>query len=200
MIKTFAEWVKSPKKLYIFDFDYTLFNPPDKADAKYILNREVSNSYWSEEYSLEPPLVPVPAPIKMLNHEIAREFFNAKKDHNNLIIVLTGRPEKLNKQVKRILDDYKIHPDKLYLCTMTNTVLNKINIISDLLDEHTDVEEVHMFDDRGPKKAKLTEDPTENHIKEFKEFFKILNIFRRASNSPEIKIKINEVLALPPRE
>lgn len=149
--------------------------------------------YWLHQSSLEHPVIPSPCPLDMLNFEINREFLNVKRDHTNFVIVMTGRPTKLEDNVKRILDEFLLKPDRI--CCMPyhgNTIINKLKEIKKIMEEFPDVKEYEIWDDRGPTKAKLLDDPDVNHISLFRKFFNSIN-----SHLPEeekIKVKINEVL------
>lgn len=112
---------------------------------------------------------------------------------------MTGRPPRLGQHVKRILDDFKMQPDRLYLMPEKGkTVDNKVQHIANLLDEFPHVQEIEMWDDRGPIKAKLTGDPEENHCKAFKQFLNTCKELREKEDSAwTLKFKVNQI---PPRD
>lgn len=216
----FKNWVvneearkESIVKIDIFDFDDTLVYTPNDEKGQEILTRyniqaqmkgkpEITldnDFYWYSAASLEPPIVPNPTPCIMLNQKVAHEFYDSARDPKRLTVVLTGRPKHLKLQVKRILDDFKLKPNRLYLVPADNKTLdNKIKKIAELLDEFDHVEEIEMWEDRGATKAKLTGDPKENHVKEFKKFLSICRDKRNFKNeSWKLKFKVNEI---PPRD
>lgn len=198
-------------KIDIFDFDDTLFHAPTKEQAKRIMGRHNSElglhelpameliskyaDYWTHPMSLEPPVVPSPCPHRLLNHPVAREFYASSRDPRRLTVIMTGRPPSLKKQLTRILDDFKMKPEQLYMMPMAGLVVdNKLGHIQDLLDELPHIMDIEMWDDRGPKKAKLAEDPLENHIKIFKDFLQSIHDDRQGKDQVHsLKFKVNEI-------
>ena len=195
------------KKIDIFDFDDTLVYSPCPNQAKKILAKHNAktgekvkinfdpNSYWENPKSLEPPIVPKPTPFIMLNHKVSVDYFNSQRDPQRLTVVMTGRSKPLRPQVKRILDDFNMHPDRLYLMSNEKpTVDSKIEQIAQLLDEFPHVQEIEIWDDKGPTRAKLIGNPMDNHLAEFKKFLNICKIKRERRDSAwGLKIKVNEV-------
>ena len=193
------------KKIDVFDFDGTLIYSPNPNQAKKIIARHNAkaetevvmnyDNYWENPKSLSPPIVPEPTPFIMLNQKTSMEFYNSQRDPSRLTVVMTGRGKEFRPQVKRILDDFKMKPDRLYL--MPNgqpTVDAKIEHIAKLLDEFPHVQEIEIWDDKGPTRAKLMGKPSENHIAEFKKFLNICKIKReRRDPTWGLKIKVNEI-------
>ncbi len=198
-------------KIDIFDFDDTLFNAPTKEQAKCSIHRHNTelglkglpgieliskhSDYWNHPMSLEPPVVPLPCPHRLLNQPVAREFYTSSRDPKRLTIIMTGRPPHLKQQVTRILDDFKMKPERLHLMPKSGyTIDNKIDSIQELLDELPHIMDIEMWDDRGPQKAKLTGDPYENHIKIFKDFLKSVHDSRQDKDKTHsLKFKVNEI-------
>lgn len=203
---------KSIVKIDIFDFDNTLVYTPTEKQAKRILSKhntkardkgereiELSDGYWLNAQSLTPPIVPEPAPFVMLNHKLSMEFYNSQRSPQRLTIVMTGRPPEMRSQVKRILDDFKMKPDRLYLIpTGGETIDKKIERLAKLLDEFPNVSEVEIWDDKGSERSKLIGNPDENHLAEFRKFLTICKTKRERRDAAwTLKIKLNEV---PPRD
>lgn len=203
-------------KIDIFDFDDTLIYPPNATKAKDILARyniraqseskeevpmnwDDDHAYWYTEQSLMPPVVPNPCPCALLNQSVARHFYASARDPKKLTVLMTGRPPRLEEQVQRILDDFKLQPDRFYLMSEEEATLDsKVQHIAHLLDEFPHIQEIEMWDDRGAAKAKLTGDPKENHCKEFKRYFKKCKELReQEDNAWTLKFKVNEI---PPRD
>ena len=198
-------------KIDIFDFDDTLFHAPTKEQALRITDRHNAElalhelpgmaliskyaDYWNHPISLEPPVVPSPCPHRLLNQPIAREFYASSRDPKRLTIIMTGRPPHLKQQLTRILDDFKMKPERLHMMPLAgHTVDNKLAHIRDLLEELPHIMDVEMWDDRGPKKAKLTGDPLENHIKIFKDFLQSVHDDRQGKDTTQsLKFKVNEI-------
>lgn len=117
-------------KISIFDFDGTLVNTPtDTPDNRtlyekatglpWLINKELAlelskklhrhvgirRGWYGRPETLEPPLVPDPAPSEMFISEICNELAISKNDPETLTVVMTGRHAGLKKQVLRILSD-----------------------------------------------------------------------------------------------
>lgn len=117
-------------RLNVFDLDGTLVDTPANTPeniAKYEkatgipwkINKElaqqltekfnrrigVRRGWWGRHETLEPPLVPDPAPNDLFISDICDRFLQSKSDPNVITLVLTGRHSGLKKQVLRVLDD-----------------------------------------------------------------------------------------------
>lgn len=117
-------------ELHIFDFDGTLFNSPTNTDEnqkKYedltgipwkinaSLSKELSkklgreiptrHGWWGRYETLQPPLVPNPAPKEWFNQQVVDDFLKSKSNPYVLTCVMTGRHVGLKKDVLRILND-----------------------------------------------------------------------------------------------
>ena len=192
-------------KLDIFDFDDTLVHTPSPEKAKELLhqyniqaaingNQFIQHmggpAYWYTYQSLEPPLVPKPCPCKMLNQGIAGKFYTSARNPRCFTTVLTGRPPHLEPQVRRILDDFKMDPNRLMMVPASaRTLAKKMEMIADLLDEFPNIEEIELWDDKGPLKARASGQPDLNHISEFKKMLGLFNNYRNGA----LKFKVNEV-------
>lgn len=118
------------QNLDVFDFDNTLFDTPtdtpenrrkyeeatglpwviDKQRARFLskkLGRHVGmrRGWWGRPETLEPPLVPSPAPQEMFLSKVCDAFHKSKADPNTITMVLTGRYLGLASHVLRILGD-----------------------------------------------------------------------------------------------
>jgi len=198
------------KKIDVFDFDDTLVRTPTPEQAAELLKKHNiqaaldgkecmrpidGHCYWYSYQSLQPPILPQPCPCKLLNQGIAQSFYGSARDPQKLTVILTGRPPHLEKHVQRILDDFKLKPNRLKMVPVASSTLpKKLEIIADLFDEFPHVGDFEMWDDRGPLKSQLADDPNENHIAEFRKFLSLLNNVRKVP----FKFKVNEVP--PPTE
>lgn len=120
-------------EIHIFDFDGTLFNSPlntpenrfnyeqetgipwlvDKQKSAEILEKQKitvnpRSGWWGRPETLEPPLVPCPAPIDLFNLNVVDQYHKSKQNPSALTIIMTGRHKGLSKQVKRICCDGKL--------------------------------------------------------------------------------------------
>jgi hypothetical protein len=118
------------RELHVFDFDGTLFDNPCNTPAnqkKYEkatgipwlidkeLSRELSKKHkkhigmrrgWhGRRETLEPPLVPDPAPKSMFKKEPCEAFLASKADKSVITLFMTGRHGGIRHQVFRIMGD-----------------------------------------------------------------------------------------------
>lgn len=119
-----------PAKLDVFDFDGTLFrNPLDTAENRHkyeqhtglpwIINKDMSREltrkhkryigvrkgWYGRPESLEPPLVPIPAPADWFIASTCEAFHKSKADPNSLTLLMTGRHAGIQAQVLRIAEE-----------------------------------------------------------------------------------------------
>lgn len=119
-----------PKLLHIFDFDGTIARTPcdtsenrklfqketglpwviSKAEAAHLTKKHgrfigMRNGWWGRKETLEPPLVPDPAPASLFNQQVCKEFLESKADANIATVIMTGRHRGISNQVLRILGD-----------------------------------------------------------------------------------------------
>lgn len=115
------------KKLDIFDFDGTLFRSPEDTPENrkiyeshtgipWVIDKEMSKKlsqkhgrfigmrrgWWGRRETLEPPLVPVPAPQSNFVPETCEALQKSRKNPEALTVVMTGRYKELRNQVLRI--------------------------------------------------------------------------------------------------
>lgn len=118
------------QQLDVFDFDGTLFDTPvntpenrrkyeeatglpwviDKKTASFLskkLGRTIGmrRGWWGRPETLEPPLVPDPAPKEMFFPKVVEAFHKSKQNPESITMVLTGRYLGLKNHVLRILND-----------------------------------------------------------------------------------------------
>lgn len=119
-----------PRKLDVFDFDGTLFRSPvdtpenrrifeDKTGIPWIVTKEMSRDltrlhkqfvgirkgWFGRQETLEPPLVPMPAPREMFINPVCEAFLKSKADPDSITLMMTGRHAGLKAQVLRIVQD-----------------------------------------------------------------------------------------------
>lgn len=118
------------KNLHIYDFDGTLFKSPENTPANikkfeketglpWLIDKEMSvklttkhkrvvpirRGWWGRPETLEPPLVPNPAPKEWFIQETLDSLFESKKNPDVITLIMTGRHAGMQKQVLRILHD-----------------------------------------------------------------------------------------------
>ena len=118
------------RNLDVFDFDGTLFrNPEDSSENRrkyekdkglpWVIDKQKSRElsaklgrhvgmrrgWYGRKETLEPPLVPDPAPSQMFLPEPCEAFLASKADPNRLTLLMTGRHLGLRSHVLRIASD-----------------------------------------------------------------------------------------------
>lgn len=99
------------KILSVFDFDGTLFrSPADTAESRSKYEKEVKTpwdkaGWYGRRETLEPPLVPDPAPKEMFIKEVCQSLLENKRNPDVIAVLLTGRHGGMKHQVLRICHD-----------------------------------------------------------------------------------------------
>lgn len=199
------------KYLQIFDFDGTLAKTPvDSHENKMFFEKQTGipwvlsksqatqltkkhkkffgprNGWWGRKETLEPPLVPDPAPKDLFVEHVCEAFHKSKACEETVTIVMTGRHRGIANQVLRILGDGELvsvqrkesKDDKLYVdladprvqiyflgddgpkpsgSKPSSTILWKLWMIEQFLDIYPDLVKLTIWEDR------------EEHVKEFKQ-------------------------------
>jgi hypothetical protein len=121
------------RKLTIFDFDGTIFrSPTDSLENRakfekhtkipWLVNKKMSrelsdklgkhvgmrSGWWGRAETLEPPLVPSPAPAEWFVPEVRKALEESKADVASLSLIMTGRHGGLRNHVSRILHEGKL--------------------------------------------------------------------------------------------
>jgi hypothetical protein len=136
------------KKIKFFDFDGTLVKSPLPETGKIIYQEKTGQEWphkgwWSQPLSLDMDMFDIPS-IQMVidayeEHRTCEETCN---------VMLTGRMEKLNTFVRKILDSKGLEFHEYHYNTGGSTETAKMKTISQLLKKYKYVKEVVMFDDR----------------------------------------------------
>ena len=118
------------QSLHVFDFDSTLFRSPvdtpenrrkyeDCNGLPWVIDKQTSREltkklgrfismrkgFYGRPETLEPPLVPDPAPSNMFIAEVCDIFLKSKTEPETIALILTGRHLGLKNHVLRILSD-----------------------------------------------------------------------------------------------
>lgn len=135
------------KKIAIFDFDDTLFFTPKPNDKyKYFFKKMKlwpHQTWWNQKESLDDSIFTI-AP----NYKIIKQLYNEKLN-NSILILLTGRCKKLEKNIIAILKKYNIDFFDFYYLNDEKTLdmTFKINIIVELSKKYPHYT-VEMWDDK----------------------------------------------------
>ena len=154
-------------KLDIFDFDGTIFHSPEKTKENLDLYAKSTGKFWphrgwwSKAETLEPPLVPDPAPVDMFNLDVVDKLLESKTSKNTITRILTGRLHILKNHVARILNDQDLlNGDvKLYCLGENGPIPNfavkphetlnwKIWIIRQYVKIYPEIDEIEFWEDR----------------------------------------------------
>lgn len=200
-----------PKQLHIYDFDGTLFRSPidtPENQAKYerakgmpwLIDKEKSREltkkhgyfigirrgWWGRAETLEPPLVPDPAPPEWFIKNVCEQLMASKIDPNCLTVIMTGRFVGLRGHVLRILGDGNLVKVEKKMAKSGQTFIEacdgeiqllclgddgpkpngvkpsetfpwKTWIIQQFLDIHPEIEHVEIWEDRHEHIAKFKE-------------------------------------------
>jgi hypothetical protein len=136
-------------KLSCFDFDGTLVSTPiasPKNKEKWEKHYGIKWKYlgwWGRDESLDTDVWDMPAVEEVFN-DYQTEIHNP----NTLTILLTGRLQKQENIVRRIVNDLGYTFDYYLFNTGGNTLSNKINHLNNLLNKYPDIRDVELWDDR----------------------------------------------------
>ena len=137
-------------KLFLFDFDGTLFHTPDPVEGRLEYERLTGQCWphahgwmrWAE--SLLPPLRSQPGPA--LPH-----FHACLHQSGSLTALVTGRIPSTGYAVKEVLHHHLVYPEKYFFkdspMEKENTPAYKVRIVQQLLKENPDVSHIKVFDD-----------------------------------------------------
>lgn len=178
-------------ELHVYDFDGTLFNSPadtpenrkkyeDLTGIPWIITKEQSielsekygkeiksrSGWWGQPETLEPPMVPNPAPLEWFNRYVVDSFIASKANSQTITLILTGRHIGLRKYVERICNDGNLLDDRVKLYCMgengpnpqskkpSKTLPWKLWIVKQYLTIYPTIEKTEFWEDR------------EEHVKE----------------------------------
>ena len=146
-------------KLYVFDFDNTLFASPSPP-------KDWKGPWWGISVSLEPPVVPQKPDMSWWSSEIIEKVKECSQLPNSYTILLTGRKEKeFKNRVLDLLDQVGIknYFDFIGLNDGGDTLDAKIRYLNKYLQNDPRINEVEFWDDR-----KIHEQPFKDWAKQHK--------------------------------
>lgn len=134
-------------KIVCFDFDNTLIHTPTPEGGKVEWEKATGfdwpgKGWWSSPESLNLNVFYPP-----LNQWVYNYFEKYQSDPKNYVFVATGRLQKLERHVKKVLDLHEIDCD--LLCnTGGETFKFKQYLFEQIISKHPSAKEFIMFDDR----------------------------------------------------
>jgi len=200
-------------QLDIFDFDGTLFRSPlDTAENRGLYEKETGlpwniskqeavefskklgkhvgmrRGWYGRAETLEPPLVPQPAPKELWIDEVVKEYFESKNCKTTATVIMTGRHAGIQGSVLRILHEGQLvncqirggkyfHADADVTCLFRgqsgpavkappmpndDTLSWKLWIIEKYVTLIPEIERINIWEDRS------------EHVQSFQEFGEIL--------------------------
>lgn len=136
--------------LYLFDFDDTLFYPPEPKEGKVLYKTRTGKEWphkgwWGCPESLLPPLEVFPGPA-------IADFRSHVGRAQSMTMVLTSRIQRTRVSLSAVLEHASIYPDRMILKPDNSRGLAshifKGNAVRDLLKEFPDVTKIRFWDDK----------------------------------------------------
>ena len=141
--------LKAINKVYIIDFDDTLFFTPHEEEGKQRYEEVTGEEYphigwWSRGESLDMDIYDIP-----VNQSILQKFRECESDAECKTVLCTGRTdfkEEIKEAVRKVLRKNNINFDEEYF-TRGRTLDYKLKIFDKMFEENPNAE-IKIFDDR----------------------------------------------------
>lgn len=138
------EKVAMVHKLYVFDFDKTLCNTPEKPAG-------FRGDWWGSKESLMSPYVK--KGVDICNQSVVDEYLKAKNMSNSYVVMMTGRVEELKPLALDILKQHHVDLDgsneRSIFCDGGNTLRYKVANLKKLVEEFADIKTLDIWEDRN---------------------------------------------------
>jgi hypothetical protein len=143
------------RKIYVFDFDGTLFYTPEPEEGKKTFKMQTNidwphRGWWSKKETLDQDIFHIP-----MNQWVYRQYLKSISE-NALVVLATGRMEKLRKEVESILNSNNLSFDEIHLNPGMDTFLFKAKLFEKLI-EKCSPDILTMYDDRVEHLIKFRE-------------------------------------------
>lgn len=134
-------------KLICFDFDGTLIHTPTPETGRDEWEKATGLSWqgrgwWGNAESLNTKIFYPP-----VNQWVYNQFLNYQSDDKNYVFIATGRLQKLERHVQKVLDLHDIKCD-LFCNTGGETFNFKRHLFEKIISENPSAKEFIMYDDR----------------------------------------------------
>jgi FMN phosphatase YigB (HAD superfamily) len=142
------ERIMKKTKIKIFDFDGTLVDTPLPETGKVEYQEKTGKQWpyegwWGRHESLDMEVFEMPTVPMVMD-----AYKEAKADPNNIVVMLTGRMQKLSQDVKNILDAKGLSFDDYLYNRGGETGDAKMKDMDILLKKYPEADEIEMWDDR----------------------------------------------------
>jgi hypothetical protein len=143
-------------KIISFDFDDTLCHTPLPEDGKIIWKEKTGfewphTGWWSKPESLDTEVFDIP-----INQWTYQKYLDCITDDSAYVILVTGRIEKLRKEVEKVLIKNNLSFDDVFLNFGGDTFTFKTRLFENLIKQHQPTEFV-TYDDREEHLPKFCE-------------------------------------------
>lgn len=136
------------KRIHIFDFDGTIVDTLDEQKGKEVWKEKTGIDWphigwWSKPESLNMKIFD----FKVIPH-IYKMYLESMSMPDTMVVLVTGRLKKLEREVKIVCNDLNLSFDEYKLNTGGPTDKFKMRVFEDYLKEYPHLEEMVIIDDR----------------------------------------------------
>ena len=136
------------KKLSVFDFDGTLVNSPLPEEGKKEYKEKTGEDWphagwWGQPMSLDSEIFDI-----NIIPSVIRAYLKEINDSNTMVVMVTGRINKLSGLVKKILDDNGLKFHEYHFNNGGSTESAKKKTFDKILSENPSITEMEVWDDR----------------------------------------------------
>lgn len=135
------------KKIVSFDFDGTMCHTPGPEDGKKIWQKKTGTvfpypGWWSKKETLDQDIFYIP-----VNPFVYKKYLEAVAEDDTMVILVTGRLFKLQKEVEKVLKSHNLEFDLVACNTGGETYHFKTKLFENLINKYKP-EIFVMYDDR----------------------------------------------------
>ena len=136
------------KKLSVFDFDGTLVNTPLPEEGKKEYKEKTGQDWphagwWGQPMSLDSEIFDM-----NIIPSVIRAYLKEINDPNTMVVMVTGRINKLSGLVKKILDDNGLKFHEYHFNNGGSTESAKKKTFDKILSQNPSITEMELWDDR----------------------------------------------------